>query len=143
MFKLNWLITSKSGFSEPNWHTNVISLTPSTLDSFIGVNLLKNYYKYVKYDFVSYKLFTRQLQLIQICAIILTLVHRVLIYYKEFITMSSISNNFGNLNTSSQALMSDSTMVREIFYRNKTPYLVSGTTLVPFNSLQMMPENFW
>ena len=58
MFKINWLITSKSGFNEPNWSTSVISLTPSTLDSFIGVNLLKNYYRYVRYDFVSYKLFT-------------------------------------------------------------------------------------
>ena len=114
MFKLNWLITSKSGFSEPNWHTNVISLTPSTLDSFIGINLLKNYYRYVKYDFVSYKLFTRQLQLIQICAILLTIVHRVLIFYKESITMASVANNYTNLNnftTSSQALAGDSSLM--------------------------------
>lgn len=83
LFKLNWLITSKSGFSEPNWHSTVLSLTPSTIDSFIGVNLLKNYYRYVKYDFVSYKLFTRQLQLIQISAIILHLVASILGFYKE------------------------------------------------------------
>ena len=83
LFKLNWLITSKSGFSEPNWQGSVISLTPSTIDSFIGVNLLKNYYKYVKYDFVSYKLFTRQLQLIQLCAIILNIIHRILVFYRE------------------------------------------------------------
>lgn len=83
LFKLNWLITSKSGFSEPNWQSTVLSLTPSTIDSFIGVNLLKNYYRYVKYDFVSYKLFTRQLQLIQISAIILHLVGSILGFYKE------------------------------------------------------------
>jgi hypothetical protein len=97
LFKLNWLITSKSGFSEPNWLTNVISLTPSTLDSFIGVNLLKNYYRYVKYDFVTYKLFTRQLQLIQICAVILNIIHRTLVFYKESSTLSSISNTFNGI----------------------------------------------
>lgn len=91
LFKLNWLVTSKSGFSEPNWKTNVLSLTPSTIDSFIGVNLLKNYYKYVKYDFVSYKLFTRQLQLIQLSAVLLSLIHRILNFYKETITLSSIN----------------------------------------------------
>ncbi len=100
MFKLNWLITSKSGFSEPNWKTSVLSLTPSTIDSFIGVNLLKNYYKYVKYDFVSYKLFTRQLQLIQLCAIILSLVHRVLNHYRETITLATL-NGANFLQTSS------------------------------------------
>jgi hypothetical protein len=100
LFKLNWLITSKSGFSEPNWKTSVLSLTPSTIDSFIGVNLLKNYYKYVKYDFVSYKLFTRQLQLIQLCAIILSLVHRVLNHYRETITLATL-NGANFLQTSS------------------------------------------
>lgn len=99
LFKLNWLITSKSGFSEPNWRTSVLSITPSTFDSFIGVNLLKNYYKYVKYDFVSYKLFTRQLQLIQICAIILNLIHRIIVYYRESTTLSSITNTLNGLNT--------------------------------------------
>ena len=93
LFKMNWLITSKSGFNEPNWQSCVLSLTPSTNDSFIGVNLLKNYYKYVKYDFVSYKLFTRQLQLIQLCAIILNAIHRILLFYRETITLSSITNN--------------------------------------------------
>lgn len=93
LFKINWLITSKSGFNEPNWQSCVLSLTPSTNDSFIGVNLLKNYYKYVKYDFVSYKLFTRQLQLIQLCAIILSSIHRILLFYRETITLSSITNN--------------------------------------------------
>jgi hypothetical protein len=91
LFKLNWLITSKSGFSEPNWRSTVLSLTPSTMDSFIGVNLLKNYYKYVKYDFVSYKLFTRQLQLIQISAIIMHLINSILVYYRESITLSTIT----------------------------------------------------
>jgi hypothetical protein len=93
LFKMNWLITSKSGFNEPNWQSCVLSLTPSTNDSFIGVNLLKNYYKYVKYDFVSYKLFTRQLQLIQLCAIILNAIHRILLFYRETVTLSSITNN--------------------------------------------------
>ena len=97
LFRLNWLITSKSGFSEPNWLTNVVSLTPSTLDSFIGVNLLKNYYRYVKYDFVTYKLFTRQLQLIQICAVILNIIHRTLVFYKESSTLSSITNTFNGI----------------------------------------------
>jgi hypothetical protein len=92
LFKLNWLITSKSGFSEPNWQANVLSLTPCSIDSFIGVNLLKNYYKYVKYDFVSYKLFTRQLQLTQLCAIILSIIHRILVFYTETTTLSSITN---------------------------------------------------
>lgn len=104
LFKLNWLITSKSGFSEPNWQTNVFSLTPSTVDSFIGVNLLKTYYKYVKYDFVSYKLFTRQLQLIQICAILLNIIHRVLVFHKEAITLSSITNTFNGANSSGSAM---------------------------------------
>ena len=95
LFKLNWLMTSKSGFSEPNWQSSVLSLTPSTTDSFIGVNLLKNYYKHVKYDFVSYKLFTRQMQLIQLCAIILGVVHRIMNYYREAATLSTIVNNGG------------------------------------------------
>jgi len=91
-------VSSKSGFSEPNWQATVLSLTPSTVDSFIGVNLLKNYYKYVKYDFVSYKLFTRQVQLIQLSAIVLAVIHRVLNYYREVSTLSTIVNNggFGN-----------------------------------------------
>ena len=105
LFKLNWLITSKSGFSEPNWKTNVLSLTPSTIDSFIGVNLLKNYYKYVKYDFVSYKLFTRQLQLIQLCAIILSLIHRILNHYKETITLATLNGaSFVHAPSSTSAL---------------------------------------
>lgn len=98
LFKLNWLITSKSGFFEPNWKTSVVSITPSTYDSFIGVNLLKNYYKYVKYDFVSYKLFTRQLQLIQIGAILLNLIHRVIVFYRETTTLSSITSTLNGLN---------------------------------------------
>lgn len=95
LFKINWLVSSKSGFSEPNWQASVLSLTPSTIDSFIGVNLLKNYYRYVKYDFVSYKLFTRQIQLIQLSAIILSIVHRVLNFYRETCTLSTIVNNGG------------------------------------------------
>ena len=95
LFKINWLVSSKSGFSEPNWQSSVLSLTPSTIDSFIGINLLKNYYKYVKYDFVSYKLFTRQIQLIQLCAIILSVVHRIMNYYREVATLSTIVNNGG------------------------------------------------
>lgn len=112
LFKLNWLITSKSGFSEPNWQSTVLSLTPSTIDSFIGVNLLKNYYRYVKYDFVSYKLFTRQLQLIQICAIILHLISSILSFYKEmtggYVESARIENaNMGGLLAdSNQALCS-------------------------------------
>lgn len=97
LFKLNWLVTSKSGFSEPNWKSTVLSLTPSTIDSFIGVNLLKNYYKYVKYDFVSYKLFTRQLQLLQICAIIMHIVHSILVFYRESMTVSSITSTFNGV----------------------------------------------
>lgn len=115
LFKLNWLITSKCGFSEPNWQSTVLSLTPSTIDSFIGVNLLKNYYRYVKYDFVSYKLFTRQLQLIQICAVILHLVCNILGFYKEMtggcvesarIENAAVANNLGLLGDSNQALCS-------------------------------------
>lgn len=98
LFKINWLVSSKSGFSEPNWQSSVLSLTPSTIDSFIGVNLLKNYYKYVKYDFVSYKLFTRQIQLIQLCAIILSIVHKSLNYYREVCTLSTIASNGGFTN---------------------------------------------
>ncbi|CAF0800392.1 unnamed protein product [Brachionus calyciflorus] len=97
LFRLNWLITSKSGYCEPNWKTSVLSITPSTNDSFIGVNLLKNYYKYVKYDFVSYKLFTRQLQLIQISAILLDLIHRVVLFYRENNTLSTITNTLNGL----------------------------------------------
>ncbi len=109
LFKLNWLITSKSGYSEPNWKTNVLSLTPSTLDSFIGVNLLKIYYRYVKYDFVSYKLFTRQLQLIQLSAIVLNLIHRVLNFYKEAVTLSTINgaNFFHNQMATSSISLSN------------------------------------
>ena len=49
LFQLNWLLTSKSGFGEPNWQASVLSLTPATRDSFVGVNLLKSYYRYVRY----------------------------------------------------------------------------------------------
>ncbi len=109
LFKINWLISSKSGFSEPNWQSAVLSLTPSTLDSFIGINLLKNYYRYVKYDFVSYKLFTRQVQLIQLSAIILVVIHRIFNYYREVSTLSTIVNNggFNNEATVSFAFSAD------------------------------------
>lgn len=107
LFKLNWLITSKSGFSEPNWQSTVLSLTPSTIDSFIGVNLLKNYYRYVKYDFVSYKLFTRQLQLIQICAIILHLVNSILVFYKEMVGDGSKIASAGSANNGLGGLTGD------------------------------------
>lgn len=95
LYKINWLICSKSSFSEPNWQSSVLSLTPSTIDSFIGINLLKNYYRYVKYDFVSYKLFTRQIQLIQLCAIILSVIHRVMNFFREVSSLSTIVNNGG------------------------------------------------
>jgi hypothetical protein len=108
LFKINWLITSKSGFYEPNWQSCVLSLTPSTNDSFVGVNLLKTYYKYVKYDFVSYKLFTRQLQLIQLCAIILNSIHRILLFYREIITLSSITNNLNGPNGTASDLFGSS-----------------------------------
>lgn len=131
LFKLNWLITSKSGFAEPNWQTSVFSLTPSTIDSFIGVNLLKNYYRYVKYDFVSYKLFTRQLQLVQICAIILDLIHRILIFYRESITLSTIQNSL-NLNSSA---MNESSLLTFSFSADKfKPISWSGTHVTLYNT---------
>ncbi len=83
LFRINWLLLSKSGQNDSVWKTNVLSLTPATRDSCAGSNLLKTYYHLVKYDFVTYKMFTRQLQLVQLSALLTLVIHRIALLYKE------------------------------------------------------------
>ncbi len=77
LYQINYKITNKCGSSEL-LSLSSISIAPALLKN---QNFLQNFYKYLNYDFLSYKLFTRQLQLIQLTAILCHLILKIFNYH--------------------------------------------------------------
>jgi hypothetical protein len=98
LYKINWQISNKNendigtdldahSFSQ-ELHT--ILLTPTTNKNLLNINFLINYYRLISYDFISFKLFIRQLQLTQIAAIVCQIIYKIFNFYQKH-TKGSIS----------------------------------------------------
>ncbi len=91
LYNIHWQITNKNikdctdldatSFTTNDLHT--ILLTPTTNSNLLNINFLLNYYKLISYDFISFKLFIRQTQLIQIAAILCQIIYRILNFYQK------------------------------------------------------------
>ncbi len=79
LYQINYKITNKCG-SNDLLSLSSISLAPVLLKN---QNFLQNFYKYLNYDFLSYKLFTRQLQLIQLTAVLCHIILKIFSHHHK------------------------------------------------------------
>ena len=95
LYNIHWKITNKNvnddttSNSSFNQELHSILLTPTTNRNLLNINFLLNYYKLISYDFISFKLFIRQLQLTQIAAILCQIIYRILNFYQKSLKSSA------------------------------------------------------
>ena len=149
LYKIHWQIANKNENDAGNdldahafsQELHAILLTPTTNKNLLNINFLLNYYRLISYDFISFKLFIRQLQLTQIAAILCQIIYKILnLYHKK---NKSADESSQQLNFSKEFLVFPKNQYRPISWSNNhvTLHHNSFKTSTQFSNSQASMNN--